>query len=158
MLLAAARRFLTLLAGIAAVTAVVSLPFGLLLGARLNRSLAVGFYLVGCALLLGGFFTGNRGPFRVANEEAMVGLRRPRGVRVVSGEEQAETFNAIQEALQDGWYRPNVAYWSDVDEAINTAVQAVIVDGAPVQSTLDDLHDQIEQAAQAAGAEYPPSS
>jgi trehalose transport system substrate-binding protein len=73
-------------------------------------------------------------------------------------EEQAETFNAIQEALQNGYYRPNVAYWSDVDEAINTAVQEVIVDGAPVQSTLDDLHDQIEQAAQAAGAEYPPSS
>jgi hypothetical protein len=45
-----------------------------------------------------------------------------------------------------------------VDEAINTAVQQVIVDGAPVQSTLDDLHDQIEQAAQAVGAEYPPSS
>jgi trehalose transport system substrate-binding protein len=73
-------------------------------------------------------------------------------------EEQAETFNAIQEALQNGWYRPNVAYWSDVDEAINTAVQQVIVDGAPVQSTLDHLHDQIEQAAQAVDAEYPPSS
>ncbi|HUQ22826.1 MAG TPA: hypothetical protein VM049_07395 [Gaiellaceae bacterium] len=92
-LLAATRRFLTLLAGIAAATAVVSLPFGLLLGARINRSLAVGFYLVGCALLLGGFFAGNRGPFRVANEENMVGLRRPRGVRVVTGPEQAETFN-----------------------------------------------------------------
>jgi trehalose transport system substrate-binding protein len=73
-------------------------------------------------------------------------------------EEQAETFSAIQEALQNGWYRPNVAYWSDVDEAINTAVQQVIVDGAPVQSTLDDLHGEIEQAAQAVGAEYPPSS
>ncbi len=58
-----------------------------------DRSVAVGFYLVGCALLLGGFFTGNRGPFRVANEEGLVGLRRPRGVRVVSGDEQAETFN-----------------------------------------------------------------
>jgi hypothetical protein len=92
-LLAAARRFVTLLAGIAVATAAVSLPFGLLLGARMNRSLAVGFYLVGCALLLGGFFTGNRGPFRVANEENMVGLRRPRGVRVVSGYEQAETLN-----------------------------------------------------------------
>jgi len=92
-LLAAARRFFTLLAGIAIVTAVVSLLLGLGLGARANRSLAVGFYLVGCTLLLGGFFTGNRGPFRVANEERMVGLRRPRGVRVVSGEEQAESFN-----------------------------------------------------------------
>ena len=93
MLLAATRRFVTLLAGLAGVTALGSLVLGLLLGARTNRSLAVGFYLVGCALLLGGFFTANRGPFRVASEEGMVGLRRPRGVRVVSGEEQAETFN-----------------------------------------------------------------
>jgi trehalose transport system substrate-binding protein len=73
-------------------------------------------------------------------------------------EEQAETFDAIQEALQNGWYRPNVSYWPDVDEAINTAVQEVIVNGADVQSTLDGLHAQIESAAQAAGAEYPPSS
>ena len=93
MLRDAAKRFFTLLGGIAIVTAVLSLLLGLGLGARANRSVAVGFYLVGCALLLGGFFTGNRGPFRVANEEGMVGLRRPRGVRVVSGEEQAESFN-----------------------------------------------------------------
>jgi len=93
MLLAAARRFLVLLAGIAVVTAAVSLLLGLGLGARANRSVAVGFYLMGCTLLLGGFFAGNRGPFRIANEEGMVGLRRPRGVRVVSGEEQADTFN-----------------------------------------------------------------
>jgi trehalose transport system substrate-binding protein len=73
-------------------------------------------------------------------------------------EEQQETFDAIQEALQNGWYRPNVAYWGDVDEAINQAIQQVMVDGQPVQSTLDALHAQIEQAAQAAGAEYPPSS
>jgi hypothetical protein len=93
MLRAAARRFVILLAGVAIVTAVVSLLLGLGLGARPNRSVAVGFYLIGCTLLLGGFFAGNRGPFRVANEEGMVGLRRPRGVRVVSGEEQADTFN-----------------------------------------------------------------
>jgi hypothetical protein len=93
MLLAAARRFLTLLAGIALVTAVVSLLLGLGVGARASRSVAVGFYLVGCTLLLGGFFAGNRGPFRVANEEGLVGLRRPRGLRVISAEEQADTFN-----------------------------------------------------------------
>ena len=50
---------------------------GLLLGSTPNRAVSVGFYLVGCALLLGGFFVGNRGPFRVANEEGMVGLRVP---------------------------------------------------------------------------------
>jgi trehalose transport system substrate-binding protein len=73
-------------------------------------------------------------------------------------EEQQETFDAIQEALQNGWYRPNVAYWGDVDEAIDQAIQQIVVDGQAVQSTLDGLHDQVEQAANDAGAEYPPSS
>ena len=93
MLAAAARRFVTLLATIAGATAVLSLLLGLLLGAAPSRSVAVGLYLAGCALLLGGFFVGNRGPFRVANEEGLVGLRVPRGVRVASGDEQAESFN-----------------------------------------------------------------
>ena len=93
MIAAAARRFFKLLAAIAGVTAVLSLLLGLLLDASPNRSIAVGLYLVGCALLLGGFFIGNRGSFRVANEEGMVGLRVPRGVRVASGEEQGESYN-----------------------------------------------------------------
>ena len=93
MLVAAARRFFTILGTIAGATAVLSLLLGLLLGASPDRSVAVGLYLAGCALLLGGFFVGNRGPFRVANEEGMVGLRVPRGLRVASGEEQAESFN-----------------------------------------------------------------
>ena len=93
MVAAAARRFIMLLASIAGATAVLSLLLGLLLGASASRSVAVGLYLVGCALLLGGFFVGNRGPFRVANEEGIVGLRISRGVRVASGEEQVESFN-----------------------------------------------------------------
>ncbi len=93
MIVAAARRFFTLLATIAGATAALSLALGLLLGAAPSRSVAVGLYLAGCALLLGGFFVGNRGPFRVANEEGMVGLRVPRGVRVASGDEQVESFN-----------------------------------------------------------------
>ena len=63
-------------------------------------------------------------------------------------EEQQQTFDAIQAALQSGWYRPNVAYWPDVDEAINQAIQQIMVNGQAVQSTLDGLHDQIEKAAQ----------
>ena len=93
MLAAAARRFATLLVAVAAGTAVLSLVLGALLGSTPSRSVAVGLYLVGCALLLGGFFVGNRGPFRVANEEGMVGLRVARGVRVASGDEQTESFN-----------------------------------------------------------------
>lgn len=93
MLVAAARRLVTLLAAIAGATAAVSLLLGLILGSNSGRSVAVGFYLAGCVLLLGGFFVGNRGPFRVADEEAMLGLRRARGVRMVSAAETTESFN-----------------------------------------------------------------
>jgi trehalose transport system substrate-binding protein len=72
-------------------------------------------------------------------------------------EEQKETFEAIQAALEDGWYRPNVAYWSNVSEQMNAAVKRIIVDGAPAKATLDELHAAIETAAKAAGAEYPPA-
>ncbi len=76
MIAAAARRFFTLLAAVVGGTAVLSLLLGLLLDASPSRSVAVGLYLVGCAFLLGGFFIGNRGIFRVANEEGMVGATR----------------------------------------------------------------------------------
>lgn len=72
-------------------------------------------------------------------------------------EEQADTFEAIQAALEDGWYRPNVPYWSNVSEQMNAAVRRVIVDGAPAKATLDELNGNIEAAARAAGAEYPPA-
>jgi hypothetical protein len=89
---ASAKRLLTLLGTLAAGTALVSLTLGIALGAAASRSVAVGFYLTGCALLLGGFFAGNRGPFRVANEEGLVGLRVGRGLRVASADEQAESL------------------------------------------------------------------
>jgi hypothetical protein len=91
--LAAVRRLLVLLVSLAGATAVLSLALGLLLGVSAARSVAVGLYLAGSALLIGGFFAGNRGPFRVANEEGMVGLRVQRGLRVASAEEHADSFN-----------------------------------------------------------------
>ena len=45
-----------------------SLLVGFLLGASLERSLVLGFYLVGCFLMVAGFFAGNRGPTRVKSE------------------------------------------------------------------------------------------
>jgi hypothetical protein len=91
-MLAGVRRLLVLLAAVAGSAAALSLALGLLLGAAATRSVAVGLYLTGCALLLGAFFHGNRGPFRVANESGLVGLRVPRGLRPASGEEHAEAF------------------------------------------------------------------
>jgi hypothetical protein len=49
-------------------TAVGSLIVGLLVGASLDRSLVLGFYLVGCFLMVAGFFAANRGPTRVRSE------------------------------------------------------------------------------------------
>ena len=72
-------------------------------------------------------------------------------------EDLQETFDAIQGALEGGWYRPAVPYWADVDEAINTAIKQVVMGGMDAQSTLDGLNEQIAAAAEDAGAEYPPS-
>lgn len=70
MLLAALRRFAFLVLLSAGLTAAISLLMAALLGASLGRSLALGFYLMGCFLLLAGFFVGNRGPARVKSESA----------------------------------------------------------------------------------------
>jgi hypothetical protein len=98
MLVAALRRFLLLALGTIALTAAVSLLFGLLAGGSANRSLVLGFYLTGCFLLVCGFFVGNRGPTRVKSESAgavvvpFVGVGS-RNLRWASLGEQNETIN-----------------------------------------------------------------
>jgi trehalose transport system substrate-binding protein len=71
-------------------------------------------------------------------------------------EEQAQTFDAIQAALENGWFRPNVVYWSDVEAAMSEAIRRIMVDGEPVQTVLDELNQNIASAAADKGAEYPP--
>ena len=66
---AAARRFTLLLVVTAGVTSLVSLALGLLIGASASRAVSVGLYLVGCFLLVAGFFVGNRGPARLRNPD-----------------------------------------------------------------------------------------
>jgi len=68
--LAALRRFFLLVLGAAALTAGVSLVFGVLAGSALDRAVSLGFYLGGCFLLLAGFFVGNRGPARVKTDSS----------------------------------------------------------------------------------------
>jgi hypothetical protein len=50
-------------------TAMGAALIGLLLGASIDRSLVLGFYLVGCFFMVAGFFVGNRGPARMKSEE-----------------------------------------------------------------------------------------
>jgi hypothetical protein len=89
---AAARRYLTLLAGTAAVTAIASLAIGAAIGAGINRSISLGFYVIGSFVLVGGFFIGNRGPARLEGEEHG-GLLGPRRVRWATREERVLTLN-----------------------------------------------------------------
>ena len=97
MLLAAIRRFVLLVLLASGFTAVVALLIGALLGASADRSVALGFYLMGCFLLLCGFFLGNRGPARVESESARpvmlpFGSFGARQLRWATAGEQNETI------------------------------------------------------------------
>jgi hypothetical protein len=83
------------------VTAAGSLLIGLAVGASLDRSLVLGFYLVGCFLMLAGFFSGNRGPTRVRSESPGV---------------SATPFGAFSGARRLRW-----ATLGEQDEAINSS-------------------------------------
>ena len=95
---AALRRFALLIVGACAVTVVGSALLGLLVGSSLDRSISLGFYGVGCFLMVAGFFVGNRGPSRVKSEEGggaampfpFMGSRR---LRWATADEQNETIN-----------------------------------------------------------------
>jgi hypothetical protein len=82
--------------GVGGLTVLLSLMFGALAGAPLQRSIAVGFYLIGCLVLVFGFFVGNRGPLRHDREdEEKPGLfgMIPRGVRRATPEERREAVS-----------------------------------------------------------------
>ncbi|HVM01645.1 MAG TPA: extracellular solute-binding protein [Acidimicrobiales bacterium] len=80
---------------------------------------------------------------------------RPDAYRKVP-EEARETFAAIQEALEDGWFRPVVSYWPEVTEAMSEAVDRILLQGQPVRPVLDEVHVAVARAARRHGATYPP--
>ena len=96
-LLAALRRLVLLVGGAAGLTAVFSVLIGLLIGASLERALTLGFYLVGCFLLVTAFFVGNRGPARIKSETAEAGGMFPyfgsRTMRWATLSEQDDAIN-----------------------------------------------------------------
>jgi trehalose transport system substrate-binding protein len=67
-----------------------------------------------------------------------------------------ETFEAIQEALADGFFRPPVPYWPEVTEAMNEAVRRILERGEAAKPVLDALHLRIAAAARRKDAPYPP--
>ncbi len=97
-MLAAIRRLVVLVVLCSALTLVVSVPLGLLADASLDRAVSLGFYGLGCFLMVSGFFVGNRGPARVKSETAgSTMLPIPgfgnRRVRWATLDEQNETIN-----------------------------------------------------------------
>jgi hypothetical protein len=91
-LVAGLRRFLTIFGVAALATGIASLIAALLLGSGISRSIAVGFYLAGAMLLIGGFFVGNRGPVR-AKRDQPIPLFGTRFVRWATADELNETIN-----------------------------------------------------------------
>jgi hypothetical protein len=87
-----------LVVGACLVTAAVSLVIGVIIGANVERSLALGFYLTGCALILAGFFVGNRGPARAKGDSDAVGgvfaYFGTRRIRWATLSEQHESINS----------------------------------------------------------------
>lgn len=91
-MIAALRRLGSIFATLVLGTAVVALAIGLLVGAGLSRSLSVGWYVTGCALLISGFFVGNRGPSRPQGEGWST-FSVQRWVRWASPDEQQESIS-----------------------------------------------------------------
>ena len=97
-MLAAIRRLAVLVLLCSALTVIVSVALGLLAGASLDRAVSLGFYGLGCFLMVSGFFVGNRGPARVKSETAgSTMLPIPgfgnRKLRWATLDEQHETIN-----------------------------------------------------------------
>jgi hypothetical protein len=92
---AGVRRFLVVLAGLAALTAGGALALTALGGWDANRALSVAFDVVGSFFLVAGFFVGNRGPVRLKGEgEASIPIFGDRKVRWA-------TLNEREEAISD---------------------------------------------------------
>ncbi len=98
MLGGALRRIAILITVVVGLTAAVSLVLGALAGANLLRAVAVGFYCVGAAVLVGSFVIGIRGPLRPEWGEGRDGQLPPtrggiipRSVRRATPDEKSET-------------------------------------------------------------------
>jgi hypothetical protein len=88
--IAALRRLVIAFLVLSAATVLVSLVIGLIAGTSLERSLSLGFDLIGMLFLVIGFFVGMRGPFRMSGGEIPGGRRF---VRWAQPDEANETIN-----------------------------------------------------------------
>jgi trehalose transport system substrate-binding protein len=81
---------------------------------------------------------------RLAQRNAWPSIRADAYSTVAPG--QRTTFTAIAAALSSGWYRPAVAHWFAVSDAIDDGVLRVLQRGESVRPVLDELHTRIVAA------------
>jgi hypothetical protein len=86
------RRFALILAGLSAFTAALTLTFTALGGGNVDRTVSIGFDIVGVFFLVAGFFVGNRGPVRLKGQ-ASVPLFGERRMRWATPRERDETMS-----------------------------------------------------------------
>jgi trehalose transport system substrate-binding protein len=67
-----------------------------------------------------------------------------------------ETFEAVEGALAEGFYRPSVPYWPAVSDALDEAVRRIVERGEPAGPVLRALQARVAEAARRTGAVYPP--
>lgn len=91
-MLAALRRLGMIFGALVGATALLALLVGAAVGSSVSRSLSLGWYVVGSALLISGFFVGNRGPSRPQGEGWSV-FSAQRWVRWATPEEQRESIS-----------------------------------------------------------------
>jgi hypothetical protein len=100
----ALRRIAILLAVVLGVTGVASAAFGLLLGASLARSVSTGYYIVGCFLIVVGFFSGVRGPVRPKGKvEDEKPIASTFGVGIFWSGARTATVEERTDALASAW-------------------------------------------------------
>jgi hypothetical protein len=86
------RRFAFILLGLGTFTAAITLTFTALSGSNADRTVAIGFDLVGVFFLVAGFFVGNRGPVRLKGQ-ASVPLFGERRMRWATPEEREDAIS-----------------------------------------------------------------
>ncbi|HEY8647477.1 MAG TPA: hypothetical protein VIL77_16525 [Gaiellaceae bacterium] len=89
---AAARRFGIILAALVGGSAALALLLGLAFGSTVSRAVSLGWYSIGCVLLISGFFVGNRGPARPEGE-GWTAFSMRRWVRWATPDEQRESLS-----------------------------------------------------------------
>ena len=97
------------------------------------------------AVALAQFLMSREAQELLARENAWPSMRSDAYGRVAP--ELRQTFDAIDVALRDGWLRPSVAYWPEVTDLLNEAVDRIVVRLEPVKPVLDELHVRAVAAA-----------